>query len=340
MNRELFERLCTLDGVSGREQAVRAFLLERLQESPAPKEVTVDSMGNILVHLIGQKPAKQKVLFDAHMDEVGFIITHITDEGLLRFASVGGIEKAVLFGHRVRIGAQSGVIGGKAMHQCHGDEDKNVPDIQDMYIDIGASTKQEAEALGNVGQTGTFDAGLTWINDTHFCGKAADDRVGCLLLLELAQTQPVYDVWLCFSVQEELGLRGAGAAAEAIAPDIAIAVEATTAADSAGSTSASAVCCVGQGAVVSFADAATLYDADLYALIRARADAARIPTQTKNKICGGNNAGAIQRRGTGARMAAVSLPCRYLHSPACLGCVTDVEAMGRLLQLLCAELAQ
>lgn len=338
MNRELFTALCELDGVSGREHSVRDYILKQLDACDTPKDVCVDAMGNILVHLKGKTPAKNVVQFDAHMDEVGFIVTHICDDGLIRFDKVGGINDDVLFGHRVRIGNQIGIIGGKAMHQCSGDDSKKVPSVE--TIDIGASTKEEAEALVKIGQTGTFDSCLRWLPNDLFRGKAVDDRVGCYLLLEMARTQPDRDVWLSFSVQEEIGLRGAGAAAEYIKPDYAVAIDATTAADVAGSSDENAVCHMRQGAVVSFADGATFYDADLYRYIRDLAEMNHIPTQTKNKIAGGNNAGALQRRGLGAKTAAISLPCRYIHSPACMGSVDDVEAMYRLLMLLAEELTK
>lgn len=338
MNRELFTRLCNLDGVSGREQAIREYILEQLNSYDTPKEVRVDAMGNVLVHLKGKNPAAQVVQFDAHMDEVGFIVTHICDDGLIRFDKVGGINDDVLFGHRVRFGDRIGIIGGKALHQCSGDESKKVPSVS--TIDLGAESKEEAEKLVKIGQTGTFDSNLRWLPNDLFRGKAVDDRVGCLLLLEMAQTQPERDIWLSFSVQEEIGLRGAGTAAEYIKPDYVVAIDATTAADVAGSSEENAVCHMNQGAVVSFADGATLYDGDLYRLIRALADKHGIPTQTKNKIAGGNNAGALQRRGVGAKAAAVSLPCRYIHSPACMGSVADVEAMLSLLKLLAEELTK
>ena len=338
MNKELFTRLCNLDGVSGREHAVRDFILQELNRYDTPKDVRVDAMGNVLVHLKGKNPAEQVVQFDAHMDEVGFIITHICDDGLVRFDKVGGINDDVMFGHRVRIGKQIGIIGGKALHQCSGDENKKVPAVS--TIDIGADSKEAAEKLVKIGQTGTFDSDLQWLPNDLFRGKAVDDRVGCLLLLEMAKVQPERDIWLSFSVQEEIGLRGAGSAAEFIKPDYAVAIDATTAADVAGSSDENAVCHMKQGAVVSFADGATLYDSDLYRYIRDLAEKNDIPTQTKNKIAGGNNAGALQRRGVGAKTTAISLPCRYIHSPACMGSVADVEAMLRLLLLLAEELTK
>lgn len=340
MNKELLNQLCLMHGVSGYENAVRGFILSELKKSTVPMDVTVDKMGNILVHLHGVSPAANVLQIDAHMDEVGFIITHICDNGMLRFAAIGGINDGMLFGHRVRIGNRVGVIGGKAMHQCKGDDGKKVPAADSLLIDIGCHTAEDAAQYVEVGDTGTFDAGLTWLNENVYYGKAVDDRIGCLLLLELAMTQPAHDLWLSFSTQEEVGLRGAGVATEAIKPDYIIAVDATTAADVAGNSGADAVCKMGSGAVVSFADRATLYDSALYLRIHTIAKEHGIAAQTKTQIAGGNNAGAMQRRLTGAYTATVSLPCRYIHSPTCMGTVSDYEAMYRLITLVAEELTQ
>lgn len=338
MDKELLRALCALDGVSGRENAVRNFVLQKLQSSSAPHEITVDAMGNVMVHLVGRQTGSCRVLLDAHMDEIGFLITHISENGSLGFDTVGGIDKQVLFGCRVRIGQHQGVIGGKAIHHCQGDEKITIPAVDMMEIDIGASSREEAEKMVQLGDWGTFSRELSWQGSTRFTGKAVDDRVGCALLLGLAQQQPPYDLWLSFSVQEEVGLRGAGVVANAVKPDVAIALDATTAADTVGSSRETAVCRVGDGAVVSFADRATVYDAELYRQIWQLAEQNAIPIQTKNRVAGGNNAGAIQRAANGTRMAAISLPCRYIHSDACTGDWRDIEAMERLLRCLIESL--
>ncbi len=338
MNSEVFRSLCDLDGVSGREDAVRQFILDRLATMNTPMEIHADGMGNVVVHLIGKKPAEKRVLFDAHMDEVGLMITHVCADGRLRFDTVGGISPSVLYGRRVRIGHHIGVIGGKAIHQTMGEEKTKVPAVESMVIDIGATDERAAADMVRVGDTATFESHLSFWDNGLFMGKAVDDRVGCALLLELTSRQPERDIWLSFSVQEEVGLRGAGVVAEVVRPDIAVAIDATTAADIAGAPADKEVCRLGDGAVVSFADRSTLYDSNLYHRIRRIAQNNRIPTQTKNCIAGGNNAGAIQRAHIGVAMAAVSLPCRYIHSPSCVGSMADVEAMEQLLFCLAEQL--
>jgi len=330
------QTLCQLSGVSGREHAVREYILEQLNSYPTEKTVTVDALGNVLVHLKGEQAASQTLLFAAHMDEVGLIITHIEDNGTLKFAPVGGIDEKALFGTRVWVGDVVGVIGGKAIHQCGGDEKKTVPSVSKMCIDIGAKDKAEAEQRVRIGDVATFGTDWITLGDHKVKAKALDDRAGCALLLQLAQTTPKFDIVLAFTVQEEVGLRGAKTAAFAVEPDVAVVVDVTTAADIAGVSGADCVCHQGDGPVVSFMDGRTLYDADLYDTLMNTAKALGIPAQTKTRVAGGNDAGSIQTTGRGARVAAVSLPGRYIHSS---GCVIDTRDYENTAQLLCAAVA-
>ncbi len=338
IQRRLVE-LCSLDGVSGREQDVRAYILRELEKSPTEKDIFVDALGNVLVCLRGRERASKTLLFDAHMDEVGFFITHIHEDGTLCFDTVGGIDTGVLYGHRVRIGEAIGVVGGKAIHHCEGEEKSTLPALHSLVIDIGAENREMAENMAPVGSWGTFASDFQERENGYFMGKAVDDRVGCALLLGLADKQPTRDIWLSFSVQEEVGLRGAKVVGERVKPDTAIVIDATTAADTVGSSDSTCVCRVGQGAVVSFSDGATLYDMELYNTIRSLATDDGIVTQTKNRVAGGNNAGAIQRSHIGVKTAAISLPCRYIHSPACVGNWDDVYALEKLLSILVERLS-
>lgn len=330
--------LCAISGVSGREHSVREYIVSRLKGASAVNDIRVDRMGNCFVTLKGRRSAPKKVLFAAHMDEVGGIVTGITDDGYLRFDTVGGITPDVLFSRQVWVNGHVGVIGGKAVHQCKGDEKTKIPAITYMLIDIGADSKNEAKAIACEGDAVTFTAnGFPFQNDV-FCAKALDDRVGCALLLQLAHTVPEYDVTLVFTVQEEIGLRGAMTAAYAEQPEIAVVVDATTAADSASVPSDKQVCRMGDGPVVSFMDRQTMYDPALYAHIRDLAEKNGIPSQTKTMIAGGNDAGAFQRAKEGAYVAAVSLPCRYIHSPSCVLKEQDITNTYRLLELLLNDL--
>ncbi len=332
MNKERLAALCDLDGVSGYEENVREYILSELGKSTAPKTVNVDKMGNILVHLQGKSKGKLRLLFDAHMDEVGIIVTSITDDGFLLFDTVGGIDKQSLFGKRIRFGSTTGVIGGKAIHQCLKEESKMIPKIDSMIVDIGATDRETAEKRVCPGTVGTFDTAFATFGENRFMGKAIDNRMGCALLLELAEKQPPADIWLSFSVQEEVGLRGAKTVAEQVKPDISIVVDSTTAADIAGNNEQQAVCRVGCGAVVYYADKQTLYDNNVYRTLKRIAAENGISTQTKTRIAGGTNAAVIQRSGCGVQLGAVSLPCRYIHSPIGVAEWSDAEAMEDLLK--------
>lgn len=328
------KKLCALPGVSGREDAVRAYILDCLAASPAEMEVTVDRLGSVIARIKGREAAPRRVLFAAHMDEVGLIVTGIADEGYLRFAAVGGIDSRVLFARRVRVNGHVGVIGGKAIHQCTKEEKETPPDAARLLIDLGCDSREEAERLAAPGDVAVFDSGYEKLEGGLFRARALDDRAGCALLLALAGEVPAYDITLAFTVQEEVGLRGAGAVAFAVQPELAVVVDATTAADTAGVPAERQVCRQGKGAVLSFMDKRTLYDRELYDTITALAEKEGIAVQPKTAVAGGNDAGAIQLTGEGCRVAAVSLPCRYIHSPSCALRKEDLRETLALLRLL------
>lgn len=334
MNRQELKTLCELDGISGRETAVRTYLLDQLAGCPAVKQTQVDPLGNLLVWVQGKRRAVHRVLFSAHMDEVGMMVTGVTEEGYLTVSPVGGVDPAVAYGRTVRVNGRTGVIGGKAIHQCSGEEKKALPGWDKLLVDIGAEGQHQAEQAARPGDAVVFDSEWKELSGGLCKAKALDDRVGCLLLLELIRRVPEYDMMVSFVTQEEIGLRGAAAAGFTLQPDIAVVVEATTAADLAGVPGVKRVCEVGGGPVVSFMDGRTLYDGELYRRIRQIAGEASIPAQTKTMIAGGNDAGALQQAGAGARVAAISLPCRYIHSPSCVLSWRDVEETLALLTLL------
>lgn len=333
------QQLCALEGVSGREDAVRAYILEKLSASSAVIQVSVDALGNVLAEVRGERRAARRLLFAAHMDEVGFIVTGATDDGFLRFAPVGGIDASVVFSRKVRVNGHGGVIGGKAIHQCAGDEKKTAVPIDQMLIDVAADSREEAQNIAKPGDVAVFDSGYVRLAGGRFKARALDDRAGCALLLALAEQTPAYDFSLAFTVQEEVGLRGAKAAAYAMKPEIAVVVDSTTASDTAGVPEEKQVCRVGGGPVVSFMDRHTLYDKALYDEIMETAERIRVPAQTKTMVTGGNDAGSIQRSRAGVRVAAVSLPCRYIHSPSCVLSEKDFDAAEALLKELASVLA-
>lgn len=314
---ETLKTLCSLQGASGREDAVRDYLIERIGTHA---EYEVDALGNLLVHKKGAQRAKKKVMLAAHMDEVALIITYITEDGYLKFSPVGGIDPRVLFGRSVFVGDQKlpGVIGAMPVHLLEKDDLKKIPDFEKLYIDIGASSADQAKEAVHLGDIAYFDSPFMPFGERRIKAKALDDRAGCAILSEMIESDLPFDLDFAFTVQEEVGLRGAGAAAFRLDPDYAIVVETTTAADIAGVQPHKRVCALGKGAVVSFMDKSTLYDRRLYDFAFSLAERKNIRCQTKTLVAGGNDAGAIHKSRGGVKTITVSVPCRYLHSPSCV----------------------
>lgn len=332
--------LCALSGISGREAPVRAYIREKLAESSVPMTVRVDPLGNLIVALKGQERPPVSVAFAAHMDEVGLMVTGVTEDGFLRFATVGGVADTVLFGRRVMVNGHPGVIGGKAVHQCEKEEKSTVPSAEQLRIDLGVDTRQEALQLARPGDSAVFAGEPVTLAGGKIKAKAIDDRGGCALLLALAEVPPRYDITLIFTVQEEVGLRGARTAAFATAPEIAVIVDATTASDTVSVPADKEVCRQGHGGVLSFMDRATVYDKALFDGILEEAARENLPVQVKEAIAGGNDAGSFQTAGSGVRVAALSLPCRYIHSPSCVLSESDLADTARLLRHLADRLPE
>lgn len=331
----MLKDLCLLNGTSGREDAVRNYIIEKIKDKC---EYSVDALGSVIAFKKGKKAPDKKVLVAAHTDEVGFIITDITDDGYLRFAPVGGIDAAVVLGRRVDINGIKGVVGAKAVHLLSDDEKKNEPAFDKLAIDIGAADKAEAEKAVSLGDCAYFASDYREFGDGFIKSKALDDRIGCMLMIELINSDLEYDTYFCFNVQEEVGLRGSGCSAYAVKPDVAVILESTTAADIDGVTGGDKCCVLGKGPVVSFMDGRTIYDKQIFDLAFEVAKENNIKIQTKTKIAGGNDAGAIQKSGAGCRVAAVSLPCRYIHSGSSVVKIGDIEETRRFLPLFLSKL--
>ena len=315
---EILEKLCTLDGASGDEKTVRDFIISEIKDFC---EYKIDALGNIIAFKKGEKESLNKLMIDAHMDEVGLIITSITESGMLKFKTVGGIETPALMTRRVTLNANiKGVIGGKPIHLMKDAERKKLPDKDSLYIDIGAETKQEAEKYITVGDFAVIDGEYIRIGN-KILSKALDDRIGCAALIKLIKEEKEYSFYATFTVQEELGCRGAKTATFGVNPQFAIALEATTAADIADVSEENAVCKQGNGPAVSFMDRATLYDKKLYNT----ALESPVKCQPKMAVAGGNNASAIHLSREGVRTLAVSVPTRYIHSCSSVADIEDIK---------------
>ena len=332
----LLKKLCAADGISGDEKDIRDIILSEID---GYADVKTDNLGNIIAFKNGRRRAVGKLMISAHMDEVGFIVTDITDGGLIKFDEVGGIDRRVLPGRNVVINRKvNGVIGVKPVHLCDKDEQTRIPSYSDMYIDIGAESREEAEKYVSVGDSVAFKSVYRENADGIF-SKALDDRVGCRIMIDMIKSELEYDIFFAFVVQEEVGLHGAKAAAFTVAPDYSIVLESTTAADVPDVARTKQVCNVGEGAVIGYMDRRTIYDRGLIEKCRELSEKHGIPLQFKRAVAGGNDAGAIHDSRGGVRTIAVSLPCRYLHAQLSYISKKDYNSVSRLAIELAREIA-
>lgn len=263
------------------------------------------------------------------------MVTDITSDGYLKFDEVGGIDRRVLPGKRVCVGRNgfNGVIGVKPIHLTNGDEKTAVPKMSDMYIDIGAESREDALKFVNYGDSINFEGDFK-INGKTVVTKALDDRFGCYVLINLIKSEPEYDMYFTFVVQEEVGLRGARPAAFTVNPDFALVIESTTAADVAEVDASHQVCNLSKGATVTVMDRATVYDKEMISAAFELAEKNNIAVQYKRAVAGGNDSGAIHQSRGGVRTLAVSLPSRYIHAPSTAANLDDCESVFKLAKAL------
>ena len=337
---ETLKTLCRLNGVSGDEDQVRDYL--RAQAAPWASSIRTDALGNLIVEKKGTRSDGPRLMLAAHMDEVGLIVTHVTDGGFLKFDFVGGVDRRVAIGKPVTLGPERipGIIGLKAIHLVSREEEKKAPKTDALYIDIGAKDKERALALVQPGVYGSFVGEPEELGSGLLKAKAIDDRIGCAILLDLLKEDLPMDVTFVFTAQEEVGTRGAFGAAFSVVPDIALILETTTAADLPGVDEHRRVCAPGKGPVISYMDGGIIYDRPLFELLRRLAEEHRIPWQTKEYIAGGNDARSVQRARAGVRVAAISAAVRYLHAPASVGSAADFQNMRALTMHFIQALAE
>ena len=348
------EKLCSLSGVSGSEDEVREYIKARALAAGCCART--DVMGNLIVEKKAGKASDSKdsgvatenqcrphLMLTAHMDEVGFMVKRITDAGYLRFEAVGGIDPRIAFDRKVYVGEKKvpGVSGLKSVHQTPLPERSKIPGWGSMYIDIGAKDKAEAEAMVSVGDVCVFDSDFVRFGagNGFVKAKAIDDRYGCTVMTLLMEEDLPMDVTFVFSVQEEVGTRGAFGAAFSVKPDIALVLEGTTSADLAKVPGHKKVTSLGEGPVLGFMDAGTIYDRGLFEALRDLADKNGIPWQIKGRIAGGTDASAIQRSREGVRVASISAPVRSIHCPNSVAKISDMEDGLKLARLFIEAVA-
>lgn len=335
----LLKKLTEACGAPGQEGEVRNLIRSEIEGHV--DEIRTDALGNLIAIKNPSAPGP-KVMLAAHMDEVALMILGIEKNGLLRFRPIGGIDPRVLVAKTVLVGEKKvpGVIGSKPIHLQKPEERKRPLGIDELLIDIGAKSQEEAEKVVNLGDCAYFATKFEEFGQDKIKAKALDDRVGCALLIELLKRDyniPVYGV---FTVQEEVGLRGAGVAAYQIQPDVAIVLEGTTASDVPGSDPHKHATSVGKGPAITIMDRSVITHPPLVRQLIELAEKHDISYQIRRTNTGGTDAGQIQLTAGGTKAAVIAVPCRYIHSAASVMSKKDFEAAFQLTSVFLQELQE
>ena len=334
----VLKELTSLRGVSGNEDAVRNYILEKVK--PLADEVRVDRMGNVIATKKARLESTGKhVMLSGHMDEVGLIILGANDNGLLSFRPVGGIDPRVVVSKRVLVGDEEvpGVIGAKAIHLQSAAERQTVLQFDQLYIDIGAKDKASAERLVSPGDYVCFDSEWVEFGDGMVKCRALDDRVGCNCMISILEGEYPCDVTCAFTVQEETGCRGAHTAAWGLEIDCAFALEGTTANDIGMAKGyREQVVRVGDGVAVSVMDGGSIANRDLYRRMCELAEEKGIAWQSKCYVAGATDMSRVQRHNGAKATCVLSVPCRYIHSASNVCCFSDIDAQYQLVDAFLA----
>ncbi len=325
----MLQKLSNAFGPSGCEDEVRDIIKKEMKKYC--DEIYEDSIGNLICHKKGKLINNKSIMLTAHMDEVGFIVSYVTDDGYFKFQTVGGIDPNVLISKKIVIGENRvyGVIGTKPIHQS---KDGNTKlKISDLYIDIGAKSKEDAIKSVNIGDYACFESKYIEFGDGFVKAKALDDRVGCYAMINVAKRNSKADIYYVFAVQEEVGHRGAIIASKKIKPEFAIVLEGTTCSDVPGTDEFGFSTHIGEGVALSMRDGGCYSDIDLTKEIMDFANENSIKCQYKQTTLGGNDASAVQLANNGVKVAALSVPCRYIHSQSNVAKLSDIKEMEELL---------
>lgn len=312
----LLRQLCEIAGAPGFEKRVRDLVRDLV--TPHVDEVRTDNLGNVIAIKKGlRNPNQKRVMVAAHMDEIGFIVTHIDEQGFVRFHTLGGFDPKTLTAQRVIIHGKKdliGVMGSKPIHVMSQEERAKLPKITDFFIDLGMP-KEEVEKYISVGDPVTRDRELIEMGDCVNC-KSLDNRVAVFILIEALKKlkNPAFDVYATFTVQEEVGIRGANVAAHTINPDFGIALDTTIAFDVPGAQAHEKVTQLGKGTAIKIMDAMTICDYRMVEFMKQTATRADIQWQPEILTAGGTDTAGVQRMGKqGAIAGAISIPTRHLH---------------------------
>lgn len=334
INIALFKKISETPGAPGFEHRIRQLIVAAVK--PLVDRVTVDNLGNVLAFKKGNKLASKKVMVAAHMDELGLIVKHIDKSGFIRFHTLGGFDAKTLIAQRVTVHGQQdlvGVIGAKPIHFMNEEERKKPIDVKELHIDLGRSQQDVAQYV-TVGDPITRERDLVELGDC-VSGKSLDNRTGVFVLIEALRTLPAvpYDVYAVFTVQEEVGIRGAQVAAHHINPDFSIALDTTTSLDVPAIPPHEKVTTLGQGAGIKVMDARTICDYRMVQYLRGVATQKSIAWQYDLKNVGSTDTGALQRMGPDGSIAgALTIPIRYAHQVVEVVHQNDVVSCTQLLQ--------
>lgn len=321
---KLLEDLTQCFGVSGNEEDISKLITEQVKDYA--DEITTDAMGNLIVLKRGGSGENKKIMVAAHMDEIGVIVTHIDKNGFLRFSNLGGVQPFTSIGQRVVF--RNKTVGTIAYEQK---EDVKSLKLSSMYIDIGASDREEAEKSVNIGDGACFEGSFHVLGDRAI-SKAMDDRCGCwvaiMALKALKDCKTENDIYFVFTVQEELGLRGAKTAAYGIMPHMALALDVTMTGDTPESHLMDVK--VGHGPAIKIKDSSVMCHPKVIGLLRETAERLDMPVQYEVLERGGTDIGTIHLTGTGVISGAVSIPTRYVHSPGEMISLKDLENAAKL----------
>ncbi|MCA9179123.1 MAG: M20/M25/M40 family metallo-hydrolase [Planctomycetales bacterium] len=339
---ELLELLTQTPSVPGRESRIRQVIADHLAEAKLVDEMHVDPLGSLLTI---RKPrgagaaqtAPQRVMLAAHMDQIGFLVSHIHGDGTLRVNPVGGFDPRNLFARKVRVCAASGDLmgvmnpGGKPIHISSPEERKKVPEINEFYIDLGMSGEQVGEQV-KLGDMVVLDGPFHTVGD-YVSSQCLDNRVGCWAQLRALEQLgdhacEIHAVW---TVQEEVGLRGAVPASYRVQPDIAIACDTTLCCQTPGVPEEQRVSVAGGGVALHVMDSSAISDLGLIEEMEALAETHQIPVQRALLARGGQDGAAMQRARTGARMVAMACPIKHIHTVTEMAHRTDLAAYVALL---------
>ncbi len=338
---ELQHKLSSLLGVSGHEEEVSNFIISEIEKKQLADKAWIDPLGSVLAIKEGSA-GENRILLDAHIDEIGFMVSHINDKGFLRFVSIGGWDNRILLGQSVILKTGdgkliNGIIGSKPPHLTSVEERKKVVEIDNMYIDIGFSSYDEViENKINVGTVGTLVSPFMEFPNGMVRGKAFDDRTACNVLLHililLKEKEHSDTVLFNFAVQEEVGGQGAMVGAYKLEPTMALAVENTTAADVPGISKDKIPVYIGEGPAITVADRGVISNPQVNKRLIKNAERENIPYQFKKPRYGSTDAAKIQITRAGVPCSVVSVPCRYIHSPTSLLKLEDIFQTVRLIE--------